>query len=135
MRTRTTKVFITGDGKEWIDQDEAAAHEARLLREAPEAIVAGKTVEDIERALEGYDRVLADAIEALGRKCAQARLDRGERKRHRGERVPDPVPLDPAIVGSGSERKDVSIEGASATLAMQVITTPTVAVVDATAAE
>lgn len=83
MKKQRAEVFIADDGTKFHTEDECLAHEARIRAARPETIVAGRTPDELLAAINGGDRPLADAVEALARKVAKGRAERGEWKRPR----------------------------------------------------
>lgn len=89
--------YLSFDGKEFSNKDECAAYE----QEHSESLLCGLDDADIAGALDGTNSLLGDAIERMGRKIAQARIERGERKRKAKQKVQAPTTIDGSATQTG----------------------------------
>lgn len=78
--------YVADDGKEFGTQDECRVYEETVSFN----LLVGMTPEDLHNALSRNDLNLADAIERLGRKIQNKRLDAGGSKRVRKPKVSEP---------------------------------------------
>ncbi len=76
---KTVTKFITDDGQEFDNADDARAHEDAATFGA----LIGLTESDIAAALSRANATLADAFEKIGARIAKTRLEAGVRKRER----------------------------------------------------
>ncbi len=96
--------FVTDDGQEFDNADDARAHEDSATFGA----LVGLTESDIAAALSRANATLADAFEKIGARIAKTRLEAGVRKRERKAKE-EPAPAQEPVV----DAPDVSEERAA----------------------
>lgn len=84
---KTITKFVTDDGKEFDNADDARAHEDAATFGA----LVGLKEEDIAAALSRTNITLADAFEKIGSRIAKKRLADGEKRRERRAVAPSPA--------------------------------------------
>lgn len=83
MKTVKATIYEATDGTRFLDEAKCITYEAKLAADQPEKALGGLPPSAFLDAIAGRNKVVADAVEAVARKVANARYERGEFKQRR----------------------------------------------------